>query len=188
MDLKKLNGSIIGVISNDYQEENYSNKKIREIINKKPEESLKMVGLSSEFLDKNFAELSIRNKNKIILASKLHDEVIVLINFSKGMLKKDLDFFKKLLKKIVSYNKRIILVDKNSEMFLNCVDKLYVINNSNIIYEAINLFDTKLKDYIDIPKITEFINVTLDKGIRINEYTELDELLKAIYRIKSWDI
>lgn len=185
MELSSLKGSIIGVVSDEYKNEEFNSKKVSEIIAKKPIESLKMVGLGAEYLDLSFNELSIRFQNKIILASKLHDKEIVLINFSKGMLKKDIEFFKNLFKKIVAYNRKIILIDKNSELFLNCVDKLYVINNDEIVYETDNLFDNNLSKYIDAPKIVEFVNTTLTKGIRINEYTEIDELLKAIYRIKS---
>ena len=54
MELEKLDGNIIGIISNDFQNENFSGKKVREIIVKKVNESLKMVRLNLETLDKNF--------------------------------------------------------------------------------------------------------------------------------------
>lgn len=185
MELSSLKGNIIGVISNDYANADYSNKLVSEIVTKKPEAALKMVGLSENVLTYNFSDLSLGNKNKIILASKLNDSVITIINFSQGLTKKEMEFFKRLFKKITGYNRKIILVDKNSELFLNCVDNLYVINKNSIVYNTNDLYDEKLEEYMDLPKIVQFKIASNNKGISINHYSELDELLKAIYRIKS---
>lgn len=180
----KLNGNIIGVVSNDFKEDNV-NGKVRDIIVKKSSDALKMVGLDDTYLDKDISELSLRDKNKIILASKLQDKEIMLINFSRGLTNKDIEFFKKLFKKIISYGRKIVLVDRNSNMFINCVDKMYVINNKKIVLEVSDIYDKDLEKYIEVPKIVEFTNKTLDYGVNINHYNELDDLLKAIYRIKS---
>ncbi len=185
MELSSLKGNIIGVISSDFEKEDYSNKLVSEIITIKSEAALKMVGLSERTLAYNFSDLSLGNKNKVILASKLNERVITLIDFSQGLTKKEIEFFKRLFKKITRYDRKIVLVDKNSSMFLNCVDKLYVINKNLVAYETDNLFDKKLEDYIDLPSIVEFNLASNKKGININHYSELDELLKAIYRIKS---
>ena len=135
--------------------------------------------------DTRFDDLSSRDKNKVILASHLHDKEIRLVNFSKGMIKKDLEYFSTLFKRIANYGRKIILVDKNLEMFLNCIDHIYIIEDEKIVYETKNIFDNILTKYVDVPKIVEFINTSSKNGIRLDYYTELDELLKAIYRIKS---
>ena len=75
-------------------------------------------------------------------------------------------------------------MDINSNLFFNLVDKVYVLNKE-IVYETSDMFDKTLSKYIDLPKIVEFTNKSENKGIKINHYKELDELLKAIYRIKS---
>ena len=144
----KLNGNIIGVVSNDFKEDNV-NGKVRDIVVKKSSDALKMVGLDDTYLDK------------------------------------DIEFFKKLFKKIISYGRKIVLVDRNSNMFINCVDKMYVINNKKIVLEVNDIYDKGLEKYIEVPKIVEFTNKTLEYGVNINHYNELDDLLKAIYRIKS---
>lgn len=185
MELSGLRGVIIGVVSNDYKEKDYDEKLVEEIVIKKPADALKMVGLSLDILKQKYIDLSSREKSLVILASKLQDKVITLVNFSKGLTKKDLDNFRRLFKRIVTYNRRIVLVDKNSELFLNCVDKLYVINKGEIIMETTDLFDQNLHKYIDVPKIVEFTSAAKEKGININHYKEFDDLLKAIYRIKS---
>ena len=179
----ELKGSIIGVISDDFKEPDLSGK-VKDIVVKKTSDALKMVGLDYSYLEKEYSELSWNIKNKIILASKLQDKEIMLVNFSKGLTNNDIDFFKKLFKKIVGYGRKIILVDKNSELFLNCVDNLYVINKE-IILETDDLYNEELKKYIDVPSIVEFTHKSLENGIKLNHYNDLDDLLKAIYRIKS---
>ena len=179
----ELKGSIIGIVSNDYIEDELKGM-VKDRVIKKSSDALKMVGLDDSYLDKDFMDLSDRDKNKIILASKLQNKEIKLINFSKGLTNTDIEFFKKLFKKIVSYGRKIILVDKNSNMFMNCVDNLYVINKE-IILETDDLYNEELKKYIDVPSIVEFTHKSLENGIKLNHYNDLDDLLKAIYRIKS---
>lgn len=185
MELSTLNGKIIGVITDNYKEDDFKDLLVRDIIVNKTQESLKMVKLDESVLDKKFSDLSTNYKNKVILASKLHDKEIVLVNFSRGLLKKEMNYFKSLFKKVVNYNRRIILIDKNAELFLNCVDRIYVINNDAIKYDTVDIFDKILELYIDPPQIVEFSNKCEKMGIRLDHYTELDELLKAIYRIKA---
>ena len=69
-------------------------------------------------------------------------------------------------------------------MFINLVDKLYVINK-DIVYETDDIFDNNLSKYIELPEIVKFNHKSNDLGVKINHYKELDDLLKAIYRIKS---
>ena len=74
MELSNLKGRIIGIISNSYKNIDYGDKDVKDIITKKVNESLKMVKLDESILTKKFNDLSISNKNKVILASKLHDK------------------------------------------------------------------------------------------------------------------
>ncbi len=184
MELSGLKGNIIGVISKDYIEDDYSGKLVKDIVLNKASDALKMVGLNENTLECNFDDLSHGNKNRVILASKLQDKCIILNNFSIGLTSKDIEFFKKLFKRITSYGRKIILVDVNSNLFFNLVDKVYVISDEKI-YETSNMFDKTLGEYIDLPNLVEFTSLSENKGIKINHYKELDELLKAIYRIKS---
>ncbi|MDE6284414.1 MAG: hypothetical protein K2M17_01555, partial [Bacilli bacterium] len=103
MELENLSGNIIGIISSDKSKEKYEGRKVEEIIHHKLDEALKMVNLSPDCKTKYFEELSSRDKNKVILASQLHKKTITLYDFSKGMIKKDIEFFKRLFKKIITY-------------------------------------------------------------------------------------
>ncbi len=185
MELKTLDGSIIGVIKDDIKTEDLGNTLVKDIIKKRIEEALKMVNLEESIKDKCFNTLSSMEKNKVILASKLQDDVIILNDFSKGMITKELAYFKKLFKKIASYNKKIILVSKDINLFLNCTDTIYLINDDKVTYQTHDYFDPTIYIDCDIPPIVDFIYRCEDLGIRLNEYADLNELIKAIYRIKS---
>ena len=56
---------------------------------------------------------------------------------------------------------------------------------TKILYETDDIFDNNLSKYIELPVIVKFNNKSNDLGVKINHYKELDDLLKAIYRIKS---
>ena len=109
MELDKLKGSIIGIVSS-YEVDNkkYNNYLVKDIIGSKVNEALKMVGLANEKQNEYFQNLSSKDQNKVILASMLNEKIIVLYDFTKGMNNKDLTFFKNLFKKIASY-KNIIM-------------------------------------------------------------------------------
>lgn len=186
MELEKIKGSIVGIISNEKPDfEKYNNQKVNEILTGQIDKSLKMVGLDAKIKEKNFQDLSSCEKNKIILASKLQDKTIILYDFSKGMIKKDLDYFKRLFKKLITYQKRIILYSNDLELFLNCVDNICLINNDKVIYETTDIFDPTIYLETNKPKIVEFIYKCEDLGIKLNEYRDINELIKAIFRIKS---
>lgn len=186
MELKELEGNVIGIISDKLPEkQNFGQKIVKDIVTHRLEDSLKMVNLSSDIKDKTFAELSTMEQNKVILASKLNDKDIILVDFSKGLLKKEIELFKKLFKKISTYDKKIYLYSNDAEMFINCVDMLYVVNKDEVIYSTSDIFDPTLYMEIDYPKIVEFIYECQDLGIHLDEYTDINELIKAIYRIKS---
>ncbi len=185
MDLTTLEGNIIGVISDEFKKEDFEDKTVAEIIGNKVNQALQMVNLDSLVKNKKFQELSSSDKSKVILASKLHQKVIILYDFTKGLNQKDLAFYKRLFKKIISYNKKIVLVSKDARLFINNVDKIYVINNQQIIYETDSIFDKKIYEIIDAPGIVNFFYQCENMGIHLDEYTDINELIKAIYRIKT---
>lgn len=186
MELSSLEGKIIGLISDQKEDlSKYNEKVIKDIVTHRTEDSLKMVGLEVDVQDKLFNDLSSREKSKAILASKLNDDEIVLYDFSKGLIKKDLDFFKRLFKKISSYNKKIYLYSKDAELFINLVDKIYILNAGEVTYQTDNMFDPTIYIELEMPGIVSFIYKCEDLGYRLDEYTDINELIKAIYRIKQ---
>ena len=53
-----LKGNIVGVISNDFSESNYSGK-VKNIVLKKASDALKMVGLDGSYLELDYEDLSL---------------------------------------------------------------------------------------------------------------------------------
>ncbi len=181
MELSKLLGNIIGIVSSDTLEI-FDDCLVKDLLQNKCFDALKMVNLDSSYAEAKISSLSLKEKNIISLASQLNNNIIILKDFSNGLIDKDLKFYQKLLKKISSYNKKIILISKDINLFINLVDHIYVLDNDNIIYETTNIFDLKLYNYISKPKIIEFVQMAKDKGIKIDYTTDFNDLLKAIYR------
>ena len=71
MELSTLNGNIIGVISNNYKEDDFKDLLVKDIIVNKTKESLKMVKLDETILDKKFSDLSSNYQNKVIIKIRL---------------------------------------------------------------------------------------------------------------------
>ena len=179
MELEKLNGNIIGIC--EYRKSKLiDNRLVKDIIDIKPIDSLKMVKLNSNIMNIPFNELSIQEKKKVILASKLQDKVIILDNFMLYFNYEEQQYFKKLFKRICKYNKKIILIEPNYNYLLNLVDTIYLKDKQiNIITD---FYDERLYKKINQPPIIEFITKMQKRGIKIANYTEFNELLKAIYR------
>ncbi len=184
MELADLKGNIIGVIG-DFSEAISEDIKVADYLKVKPEEALKIVNLDPNILTKSFQELSSSEKNKVVLAHKLNEKVIILNDFTKGMYQKDCRFYHNLFKKISSYKRKIILVSHDINFFLGLVDHLYVIKEDKIIYETTDLCDRALYQYCDQPNILKFVDLARDKGVKIDYYFEFNDLLKAIYRLKQ---
>lgn len=185
MELTNLEGKIIGVIGKISDNSNYDNLIVKDIIGEKYEGALKVVGCDISNSDKVFKTLPMKEQKKVLLASKLSEEVIILNNFSKGLIYKDLIYFKNLLKKISNYNRKIILIGNDLNFLFNLIDYLYIIENEKIIYATTDLKDEKLYDYIDRVPIIEFVYLAKQKGIKLDYYLDFFDLLKAIYRLKQ---
>jgi ABC-type Mn2+/Zn2+ transport system ATPase subunit len=181
MELSKLEGKIIGIcqlkLTNDLH-----GGLVKDMISFKYEESMQMVGLSFDKGNSEFKDLSLQDQKRVILASKLQDSIIVLDNFFDYFNYKDQQYFKLILKRIASYGKKIIIIESKIDYFLNFVDTIYFKNDK--VYKTNDFFDDRLYVKNEMPKIVKFsyqCGEYLDK-----KYTDLYELIKAIYRGKKW--
>ena len=176
---------IIVVIAN-YRYSINNNKLVKNIIlNYKKEELLKKFNLSSELLNRRFSSLSISEKFKIDLLSKLNEDVIVIGNISNSLIYRDRLIVIKLLNILSKkFNKKIIIIDDNINYLLNLCNYYIVIKNKKIIYKTDDIFDNRLYEFCDKPPIIDFIEKANKKGINLEKYIDIYELLKAIYRSK----
>lgn len=184
MEIKdKLNEiNIIGIISN-YKSMLKENGLVKEL--NISDKDLILVGLNSNYQEKDISSLSINEKWKIELAYKLKNNIIIIGNMSKSLIYRDINNIKKLLRDLVNQNKKIIIIDDLVEVFIDLVKYIYVIRKDKIIYETDNYYDDKLYEYTEMPKIVEFIKyVNKDKKI-LQENIDIRELIKDIYRCVS---
>ncbi len=150
-------------------------------------DSLKIVGLSEDYLERNPSTLSFTEKKKVMLACAMsyNPEVLILENFEKGLIFRDREYFKKLFLKLKNkFNKTIILLGTDLTFMFDLVDKLYVINKGKLVISGGKeiYYDNKLYKYVEMPKIVEFTKYAQECGHNILEYTDIKELIKELYR------
>lgn len=175
-DILKLDFNIIGVVTPRISLPKYTGD-LNTIIPYKKEDSLKIAGLDITSID----NLSTKEFSKLQLAASLKDDVIVLYDFSKGLNKKELNSFKIIFKRLVSHNKKIILVSRDIDFLAMMCDKFAIYTN-RVVYSTDSIFDDKLYEYIDMPKIVKFIKCANSKGAMLEETVDINELMKDIYR------
>lgn len=154
---------------------------------KKYLDALKLVNLSSFILERNPNSLSSIEKSKLSLACVLitNPSLIVLDNIEFGMNYAEKKDLKKLLIKLKErYRKTIIVISDDVDFLTILVDNYLVINKGEITLMGTkkDFYNEKLYNYCDKPKIIEFIKYVNKKGHQIEEYTDLKELIKGIYR------
>lgn len=150
-------------------------------------DSLKIVGISEDYLDRDPNTLSYTEKKKLKLASAMsyNPSVLVLEDFDKGLLFKEREYFRKLFLKLKNkFNKTIILITKDLTAMFDLVDKTHVINKGKLVISGGKeiFYDDKLYKYVEMPKIVEFTKYAQECGHNILEYTDIKELIKELYR------
>lgn len=150
-------------------------------------DSLKIVGLGEEYLDRNLDTLSFTEKKKVSLACVMsyNPSVLILEDFEKGLIFREREYFRKLFLKLKNkFNKTIILIGTDISFMFELVDKLYVINKGKLVLSGGKeiYYDNRLYKYVEMPKIVEFTKYAQDCGHNILEYTDIKELIKELYR------
>ena len=175
------NNEIIGVVSN-YQH-TMDDVLVKDLKVKNILKAIVMVNLDNKVLDKRVSELSLSELVKVNLITKLDKDIIVIGNLSKSLINKDIEYIKKLLLKLnKEYNKKIVIIDDDINVFMNIVKCIYVLKNKELIYSTDNFFDEELYNYVKMPKIVEFIKYVNKDNKRIDETLEIYELIKDIFR------
>ena len=160
-------------------------------INKRIEDSLKMVNLPKEYLDKSPFELSSGEKESLALgiALSLNPKLIIIDNPTSNLDSRNKEYLIKLLKKIKTrYNKTIILLTSDIEFTIKVTDNYLILKNDKIISsgvkkELLNNISKIKTSKVEIPKIIDFINaVKKKKNINLELTFDVKELMKDIYR------
>ena len=175
---------------NLYEEINYLNKLYKlnfKNIDKRIINALKMINLDITYISEEFKLMSSNELKlvKLAIALILNSKIIVFDYFEKGMPYYQMNYIKKLLSKLNKmYNKNIIIFSDDIDCYINIVNNILVINNGNIVFNGTNkdIYNDDLYKYIDEPSIISFIKYLKSKGHEFDNYIDIKELLKAIYR------
>ena len=160
-------------------------------LDKRIEDSLKMVNLSNDYLDKNPFDLSSGEKSLLSLAVclSLNPKLLIIDDPTLYLDNKMEEYLIKLLKRLKnSYHKTIILFTSDVSFALRVMDNYVLLKKGKITSKG------NRKDFIDnmnslknaglnIPEIIDFINmVNKNKEIGLNKTFDVKELMKDIYR------
>lgn len=166
---------------------NYKTNEIEKRIN----DSLKMVGLPIEYLDRSPFELSSGEKELLSIAVVLsfNPKLIIIDDPSIYLDNKREEYLIKLLKKLKnSYNKTIIIFSSDINFVSKITDNYILLKNGKVVSVGTNkdllINNDKIKKAgLEIPKVIEFINtVKKNKNIDLEPTFDIKELMKDIYR------
>lgn len=160
-------------------------------LNKRIEDTLKMIGLPLTYLDRSPFELSSGEKELLSIAVvlSLNPKLIIIDEPTIYLDNKREEYLIKLLKKLEkSYNKTIIIFSSDIEFISKVTDNYLILKNGKIISDGTSkellLSSDKIKKSgVEIPKIIDFINtVKKQKNIDLEPTFDIKELMKDIYR------
>lgn len=169
-------------LNTSFQNSNHYNKRIIQ-------NSLKMVGLNIDYLNKKITELSNSEQYLIKLASVLitNPQIIILDSPNIYLDLKNINNFLKIIRTIKRrYNKTIIIFSQDSNFVHGIADYLFIIDNNHIIAEGnkyiiFNNEELLKNNKIKIPNIIEFEKLILkSKNINLKRRDNINDLIKDI--------
>ena len=178
------NNSNIGIVKGGM----FSNTTEEFLNSSKALNALKLVMLDNSILNKKGTELSNGEIKAVSLAKELiaNKEIIVLDYFEKELNSREKENYKRLLKKLSQdFNKMIIIYTNDLTFLWDICEEIMYVDNDNVINTCQKNDYFKLIELVDKPIISNFIEKIRAKGIKIEDYKDIKDLLKAIYRIKE---
>lgn len=178
------------ISKNVFEELNSSFEKSRHQNSKIILDSLKMVGLNTNYIDKKIKELSSSELYLIKLASILilNPEIIILDNPNVYLDLKFLNIFLKIIRTIKRrYNKTVIIFSNDSNFVHSIAENLFIINKDRIVaqgnkYDIFNNEKLLRNNKIKIPNIIAFEKIVLkNKNIKLGLRDNINDLIKDIY-------
>lgn len=160
-------------------------------IEKRINDSLKMVGLPIEYLDRSPFELSSGEKELLSIAVVLsfNPKLIIMDDPTIYLDNKREEYIIKLLKKLKNdYHKTILIFTSDTSFVSKITDNYILLKNGKIASvgtnkELLMSTDKLKKSGLEIPKVIDFINtVKTKKNIDLEPTFDIKELMKDIYR------
>ena len=145
---------------------------------------LKMLGLDSSILNKRKNEIDNLEESLLIIAWQLLQNKYLVIYYLDSLLNyKEKIYLKRIISKIAhEYNIKTLVFTNDIKFCFNMIDKILIINDKQITAVLSNdFYNLKIYDYMDMPDIISF--VSSNKSKKLENYTDISELLKGIYRL-----
>lgn len=154
---------------------------------KKVIDSLKLVHLEENILGKKMSVLSSSEKLKIELAILLIENVSCFLFplFDCYFMDKELLFFKGLFRKLVrEFNKTFVFLNSRQTFLYSFADRVVIMKSKKkmVVLDNPTFYEEELSMFLEEMPIVDFVKYTNSCGKKILEYTNLNELLKAIFR------
>lgn len=162
-----------------------------DMLDKRIEDSLKMVGLDNSYLDRNPFDLSSGEKCLLALGVvlSLNPKLLIIDDPTLYLDNKNMEYLIKLIKKLKNnYHKTIIIFTSDIEFAIRLTDNYVILKNGKICSsgnskDLLNNIPRLKSSGIEIPRIIEFINaVNKKKNINLDMTFDIKELMKDIYR------
>lgn len=162
-----------------------------DMLDKRIEDSLKMVGLDNSYLDRNPFDLSSGEKCLLALGVvlSLNPKLLIIDDPTLYLDNKNMEYLIKLIKKLKNnYHKTIIIFTSDIEFAIRLTDNYVILKNGKICSsgnskDLLNNIPRLKSSGIEIPRIIEFINVVnKKKNINLDMTFDIKELMKDIYR------
>ena len=164
---------------------------------KRIKDSLKLVGLNNDYLNRNPFELSSQEQTLLSIAVSLafNPKILLLDSPFQNLDNKAKIHLIKLLKMMkYRYKKTVIIADDDTDSLLKIADKVFIINKGKIIkegdkYEILGNYELLKKYDIAIPKTVNFSHLVLEKTkLNIGIRDEINDLIKDVYRNVKWNM
>ena len=172
----------INIVSNDTIKENLlqiaSEYRIIKVFN--------MLGIDKKILSLSIRDVSNLERVLIKIAYQLLKNKYLVLNYLDVTLNnKEKIYLKRLITKLAhEYNIKTIIYTNDIEFCFKLVDKIFITDNKEIKEILPNdFYNLKIYKYIDMPDIVSFVNKAQKNGKKLDNYIEVSELLKGIYRL-----
>ena len=158
---------------------------------KKMQDSLRIVGLNTSYLNKSINVLSSSELKQIGIAISLlsNPNIIILDEPFMGLDKKNEKRISSLLTKLKDdFNKTIIIISNNINVLYKYSDRLIIIKKDKVIYddttdELQNNISYIRKNGFEVPEIVLFTyKVRNNKKINISYHDDIRDIIKDIYK------
>jgi hypothetical protein len=147
---------------------------------------IKMLAIDEDTLDKHPRDISNLESTLIVLAYQLLKGKELVVNYLDVLLNyKEEIYLKRVLAKLAhNYDVKIAVFTNNIKFCFELIDKILIVKDKEIVsYLGNDFYNLEIYKYIDMPDIIDFIIRTNNRGIKLDKYLDLDELIKGIYRI-----